>query len=386
MLRFRTEFLMVGLCCSMFLACAGSENKESAESARSRAHEGYAALDESVASQTSVAPASETNTSGFITANNEEPLIVQLSRQACQTADDLRGMGVAQTPQEALVLAQKDIASQIQSSIKAAEQSSKSQNVDVFGNEVVEASYQVKTSVLTELSNAQDAKPSATLVQGQNFGVVACMNRAAAAKPFLNEYLSLQDSIILEVAAFLSHVQPLQKKESYKRAEALFARLLSAKNVLESLNISIPAGSADAGDQTDAMSAYSFMQKSYKEFLSTHTLYYRFEGESAHRNLLFTRISSSISLKEAVCETGLQLVAKISEPICREGSLGINCSAELNLTGSSCSGESYFNLNANVKGNGRYDEAEAMDRLGKNIAEGDWFMEWQKELEKWHLK
>ena len=80
------------------------------------------------------------------------------------------------------------------------------------------------------------------------------------------------------------------------------------------------------------------------------------------------------------------LILNASPVSCVEKSLGLSCSENLNLIGSSCEGEMYFNINATVKGSGRYDKNEAIERLNQNISNGYWFESWSDELNKWRLE
>lgn len=313
-----------------------------------------------------------------------EPLTVQLSRKVCPSASDFRGTGVAETPQAALLIAQKEIAAQISSSIESKSVMAKSQEVDALGNEIIEESYKQKTKLSTTLSNAQDAKSVETLVQGQQFGVLACMSQSDAAKPYLATYAPLKDSVMLLTAMYGQADHPLNKATAFNAARDVFTRLLSVRHII--LGLGISPDELDKDKMVDPAHAFTATQQAYKDFRAGYGLHYKAETESNLYDLLFTRMSAAYNIKQSECESGLMLVAKIADPSCKEGSLGITCNTTISLTGSSCSGEPYFSLSAQVKGNGRYDEAEAMDKISKNIANGDWFTEWQKDLDKWSLK
>ena len=104
------------------------------------------------------------------------------------------------------------------------------------------------------------------------------------------------------------------------------------------------------------------------------------------RRLVFERISSRYPVRMAECSNGLMLKLQVSPIDCIEKSLGLSCSANLTLSGSNCEGESYFNINAKVKGSGRYESNETIERLNENISSGDWFGDWIPELDKWRLE
>ena len=101
---------------------------------------------------------------------------------------------------------------------------------------------------------------------------------------------------------------------------------------------------------------------------------------------MFGRISAKYPVRAAQCSNGLLLKLDVAPEVCSEGSLGVSCTADLNLSGSNCEGEPYFSVHAKVKGNGRYDVNEAKERLNANIANVDWFNEWTQELDKWRLQ
>ena len=372
------------LCASLF-ACAGSENS-SENAARARAQSGYQALDaemtdsQAVAENQNSSSKASNDTSGIVQSSSQEPLVVQLSKISCPEPTSFRGLGVSNSREEAVLLAQKDIAQQIQSSVKAVTLSRKTENVDALGHDSLSSKYDSKITAQAELSNAQDVKVQSTVIQGKNFGVVSCMSRTDAAKPFFASYKTLGDSMLLESATFASESHPLRKHEIYKRAFELSSRYFVVKSILEGINPNAVSSEAQSFDE-----AYGTMQNAYNEFRSKYSIFYKADGESRFANSLFTRISSAYSVKQSDCESGLLLVAKIDSPSCKDGGFGVNCSVTMNLTGSSCNAEPYFNLTVQVKGNGRYDENEAFERLEKNIVNGDWFAEWRKELDKWLL-
>ena len=109
------------------------------------------------------------------------------------------------------------------------------------------------------------------------------------------------------------------------------------------------------------------------------------ESVVRQQQLLFERVSKNYTVRSGECNGGIKLKPSISETACAEGSLGVSCTVDISLQGESCEGNAYFSLSAKVKGTGRYDEAEAKERLNKNILEGAWFEDWTKELNKWKL-
>lgn len=364
------------LSASILFGCASSTPEPNNDEVRARAHAAYDEMD-GEAPKTTQAPAN-----GVSAVPDGETLLGAISRASCPDASFLRGQGIADDLSSALVVAQKDISSQIQSALTAKSEMAKSQSEDALGKEVIQSSYSMEAQVLTRLENAQDAKATVKMEQNGKFGVVACMSRADAAKPFQDAFTLLQDSVITESKIFAEQNHPMQKINAYKQGKSAFVQLLSVSHVLESLNLPM---------ENKAKDAFVTMQQGYNDFYSQYAFYFQQTASenptiALQNQLLFERMSKNYSVRNSACNNGLNLVAEISPASCGEGSLGISCSAEINMSGTSCQGEPYFNLHAKVKGNGRYDEKEAMDRLNKNISSGDWFNEWQNELNKWRIE
>lgn len=361
----------------IFFGCAGTTPEPNNDEVRARAHAAYEEMDG--AAPKASAPALP---SGVTAVPEGETLLGAISKTSCPDVSYLRGQGIADDLNSALVVAQKDISSQIQSALTAKSETSKSQSEDALGNEVIQSSYSMEAQVLTRLENAQDAKATVKMEQSGKFGVVACMLRADAAKPFQDAFTLLQDSVITESKIFAEQNHPMQKINAYKQGKSAFVQLLSVSHVLESLNLPM---------ENKAKDAFVAMQQGYNDFYSQYAFYLQQKASddpkiALQNQLLFERLSKNYSVKNTACNNGLNLVTEISPSTCAEGSLGISCTAEINMLGSSCDGEQYFNLHAKVKGNGRYDEKEAQERLDKNISSGDWFNEWQNELNKWRIE
>ena len=366
-----------------FLGCAGSESTarhSDADEIRARAELAYSELDNVALSSSS-----------SISQDAEQPLqtvvdsrfsLVELLQSSTCPDDDLRGVGIAGDASTALVLAQKDIAVQIQSVVVARIEDVRRSDVDANGNELVQSSYEAKTQVLARLQNAQDAKPIATLNSGDKFGVVACMRRADAARPFIQEFNLLQDSLKLAVKLFEEQKHPLVKNDAFRTAQDAFVRLTDIGSVIKGIG-------AEFDDQSKSM--FDSLQQKYSVFRSQYAFYYQLaDGKDAlvsqlHRST-FERISERYPVRTVQCANGLLLKLDISPVECSEGSLGINCVSDLYLSGSNCEGEPYFSLQAKVKGAGRYDTKEAKKRLRENVSKGAWFKEWVIELDKWRLK
>ena len=369
-------------CLVSILGCAGSEpvaKNSNADEIRAKAEMAYSGMKTGETSLNSQ-NANVQNIPQTVVESGV-PLMEMLHSNACPNADDLRGQGIADNASSALTIAQKDIAAQIQSVVVAKTEESRHSNVDVAGNETLRSSFESKTQVITTLQNAQDAKPIITLTQAGKFGVVACMQRSDAAKPFIREANLLQDSVTLALKIFEEQKHPIIKNNAFKAARDMYVQTLSIVSVLEGLGFN---------QENRVKASFEAEQQKYNDFRSQYAFYYQMDESDAsvlpQRRAVFERISAKYPVRAAACSKGLLLKLDVSPEVCKDGSLGVSCTADLNLSGSNCEGEPYFSVHAKVKGSGRYDVNEAKERLNANIANGDWFNEWTSELDKWRLE
>ena len=381
-----TQVLLVLTSVIALSACAGSQDSN-ADEVRARAHGGYDALDReiddgsSANSWAATKPATSTRNGGdFIQVDDSKSMMEHLALVSCADASFIKGFGIADDPRKALLQAQKSIAEQIQSEVSSKTEMSVQENE--YGKDVAtESSYSMKAMVSSRLENAQDAKAIANLKQGAQFGVVACMSKTDAATPFMRDFETLRDSTLLLSKIFAEQNHPVEKNNAYKQAKDAFARMLAAEHILQGLGVNA---------QNEAKDAFKTMQKDYNVFRSQYAFYFSSngtEGEPAKwSGLVFQRLAANYAVQNAACEMGLKLTLTPSNVECKEGSLGISCVLDMNLNGSSCQGESFFALNAKVKGVGRYDEDEARARLEENVKAGDWFEEWKSTLDLWRLE
>lgn len=369
-------------CLVSLLGCAGTDTaakrNANADEIRANASQAYSELEGQKAQVTSENKSQQMQSA----VESSGPLLEMLQSHACPNADDLRGQGVADNASSALTIAQKDIAAKIQSVVVAKTEETRKSNVDAAGNETLQSSFETNTQVITRLQNAQDARSIATLTQGGKFGVVACMTKSDAAKPFIRESALLQDSVKLALKIFEEQKHPVIRNNAFKAASEMYSRSLSIGALLEGLNVRF-----DNKVKADFESG----QQKYNEFRSQYAFYYQVVNSDAsvapQVRSVFERISAKYPLRVADCSNnGLLLKLDVAQETCSEGSLGIACTTTLNLEGSSCDGESYFSVNAKVKGSGRYDVNEAKERLNENISKGDWFNDWTVELDKWRLE
>jgi hypothetical protein len=371
-------------CLISLLGCAGSDPAAkpnvNADDARANSSKAYSELEGKNVQASSENQSQQSQQ--LQTVESSVSLSEMLQAHACPNADDLRGQGIADNASSALTIAQKDIAAKIQSVVVAKTEETRKSNVDVAGNETLQSSFETNTQVITQLQNAQDARSIATLTQAGKFGVVACMTKSDAAKPFVREAALLQDSVKLALKIFEEQKHPVIRNNAFKAASDMYSRILSIGTLLEGLNVKFD-NKVKADFETE--------QQKYNDFRSQYAFYYQVLNSDAsvapQIRAVFERISAKYPLRVADCSNnGLLLKLDVSPESCSEGSLGIACTTTLNLEGSNCEGESYFSVNAKVKGNGRYDVNEAKERLNENISRGDWFNEWAVELDKWRLE
>lgn len=371
----KSKILMVGLSLLASLnlmACAGSKQNNN-DVVRKKAHSAYDAAD----LEFKESPKSSSSFQATILEGNPSvPLLGQLQQVACPEPSSLRGQGIAEDAQAALLLAQKEIASQIQSSVQTTSKLRRTAT-EAGGVEKIQSSYQSEFSVVTQLENAQDAKAVAQLQQNGKVGVVACMSRGDAMKPFARRDKALRDSLSLAAQSFAATRHPLEKINLYEIGSQVYSRLQEVDGILESFGLSV-----SQNDAKQAIDDFALLRDGFSKFRSEYGIHF-VPGEGEYEQLAFARLSLAYKFHSGECRNGILLKMEVAGPTCSEGSLGVKCSANLSLSGYSCENEKYFTLFSEVKGNGKYNENEAKDRLMKNIANGDWFDEWKRELDKW---
>lgn len=373
-------------CLVSLLGCASSDpvvkQGLDAENVRAAASQAYGEAGTGPANAASSAQGQSANgLQAQVVVESSVPLSEMLLSHACPNADYLRGQGIADNAGMALTLAKKDISAKIQSVLVAKTEETRQSNVDAAGKESIRSSYESNTQVFTRLQNAQDAKPIVTLTQAGKFGVVACMLKSDAAKPFVKELDVTQDSVALALKIFEEQTHPVIRNNAFKAAMDMYLRTLSIGTILDGLGVVY---------DNRVKASFESSQQKYNAFRSQYAFYYQMDESDAsvlqQRRAVFERISAKYPVRAAVCSNGLLLKLDVSPEECSEGSLGVSCTTELNLSGSNCEGEPYFSVHARVKGNGRYDMNEARTRLYANILNGDWFNEWTVELDKWRLE
>lgn len=304
------------------------------------------------------------------------PISQELTQYACPQGQ-LQGTGMAGDYNQALDIAVSQIAMQIQSSVKSVNLSKKTSDIAADGTEQISESFQMKSQVSAEIRNRQDVRVNQTIARDGIVGVVACMDKNDAAKPFRMDYQSARDQLVSTMAVLNMTNHPLEKFTNYDNMARSYERYRESVLVLQSLGMNENFG--------DIEKDYGKALENYNDFRSKYRLYMDGAIETDEGRFVFAEIAKNVKLQslEDSCEVGLVLELQISDPKCKEGGLGVSCTEVLALNGKSCSGESYFTLGGSFKGVGRRDEAEARERLLSGLTKNDFMTEWLKEINRW---
>jgi len=304
------------------------------------------------------------------------PISQELMQFPCPSGH-IQGSGMAGDYGQALDVAVSQIAMQIQSSVKSVKLTTKTSDFASDGSEQISENFQMKSKVSAEIRNLQDVRVNQVIARDGIVGMVVCMDKNDAAKPFRLDYQSARDQLVSAMAILSMTNHPLEKFTNYDNMVHAYDRYRESVLVLQSL------GQIDGfGDiENDYRKALDL----YNDFRSKYKLYMDGAIETDEGRFVFSEIAKNVKLQslEDSCESGVVLELEISDPKCKEGGLGVSCSEVIALNGKSCSGESFFTLGGTFKGVGRRDEAEARDRLLKGMAKNDFMTEWLKEINRW---
>ncbi|MCK9183175.1 MAG: LPP20 family lipoprotein [Fibrobacteraceae bacterium] len=313
-------------------------------------------------------------------AKAQEPeLPAALDGISCPSPDDLRGVGTGPNAETALAEARSQISLQVSATVSAQTRSAKYQQL-LNGNERLSSRWTSEVYQTTHLVNGEDARPVETLRQGNRVGIVACMSRADATAPMRQELRILSDSLLMAINAELSQEHPLLKKNARGTAEPLYVRYLAVRHSISSL-----LGNADEDDSigTD----YARMVANYDRFRSHYAFFWTPPAQDDEGSaVIFAGLSSHYKMETGECTEGLRLSLESASPTCRGTALGIECVYQPALRGRSCSGENYFLLQASaVRGIGRYNEDEALQRLFEKLKVASFWNEWIQSLDQWRI-
>ena len=290
---------------------------------------------------------------------------------------NLSGSGLAGDYDHALENAVNRIAVQIQSSVTSTSTLKTNSDIATDGNESISSSYQKESQVTATIRNRQDVRVLQTVARDGVVGVVACMDKSDAAKPFRVEYQEARDALVSVIAVISMVTHPLEKFDNYDKMKAAYARYRESSHILQSLGFN--------EDQGEIEENYRKAIEAYSDFKSRYKIYIDGAIETEEGRDIFEQLSKDIKIQslEESCEDGLVLELEIAAPKCKEGGFGVSCSEMVALTGKSCGGETYFTLGGTLKGIGRMDENEAKANLIKNSKKNDFVLKWKKELERW---
>lgn len=321
--------------------------------------------------------------------SNTEPAVAQepvktisLNNFVCPDNQSyIRGEGVGNSADEALVLAQRQIANRIQSTVESSSNLKRVQSEDDKGREAVSSSYEVNSLVYSRLENAQAARQVGKVEADGRVGVVACMSIEHAMAPFRNDYIGGSVDVITKGAIFENEKHPLTRLAAFDSAKVSYAKMVAAREVMDMFHYK-----TYENNTVNVDSIYKNLVEVYRDFRSHYAFYYNAGNGGEGERAIFGRLSQKYHVVAGECQGGVLLAVNATEPDCKDGSFGTTCSSMLTLTGSSCGGESYFVQKTMVKGTGKYGRDEAIGRLVQNIADGEWFTLWTKVLDQWNVK
>jgi len=286
----------------------------------------------------------------------------------------IRGSGIGDSEMEAMAKARADISSQIKLSIKFSSEQYQKQFLSK-NRETLETEFNSQVEQTTELLNAQDARLQAKKTFEDKIGVVACMSREDAAKPYLSELRQINDSLSISIKIGLAQDHPRAKKEAVRTAENLRMRQIMAVQVLQGLGKNI---------ELQEYESYDKMIEDYGEYSSKFKIIWQ-GGDEPISQALMSKISSRYKIETGVCTLGIKLIPISTDVHCEtNSSYGPQCSFLPALEGRSCTDELYFTLRSQmVRGTGLNDYNEAMRKLLALIPNAPFWQKWFEELDKY---
>ncbi|GHV17065.1 hypothetical protein AGMMS49938_17620 [Fibrobacterales bacterium] len=293
--------------------------------------------------------------------------------------NELKGYDVAENFETALGKSRAQISLQVQSSIE--NQSELIQKmVQQNGMEYNETYWENLIRQNTKLLNAQDARVVFRKMQNGETGVVACMSKSDAAKPYLVKINRLSDSLELFIGEELSQNHPLKKKNAFIKSNELYANFLVTSQIIQTLG-------AGGDNQANIEYKYRSMQDDFKNFRSKYEFILQIDGTQIG-NIITQKLSSRYKLsRTGECESGLgvQIKQKKSKIECSPSSFGETCYYELVLLGGSCDNvNEWFVLREVIKANDSNAEF-AKKRLLRKLENDSFWNAWFFELDKWSM-
>jgi len=285
----------------------------------------------------------------------------------------IRGTGIGKSEQEAMTRARSDISSQIKLSITVANEQSEKLFLSE-SKEISEMEFNSQVKQTTELLNAQDARLHEKKRTGNKIGVVACMSREDAAKPYLSQLPRINDSLNLVIQTALAQNHPLAKKEAARAAENLRMRQIIAVQILQGLGKYV---------ELQENGLYEKMIKDYGDFSSKFKIIWA-GGDEQISQIFAAKISSRYKIETGSCVQGIKLIPVSLDVHCENSFYGPQCSFLPAMEGRSCSDELYFTLRGQiVRGTGKNDYNDAMRKLFAIIPGAAFWQKWFEELDKY---
>ncbi|MCF0225414.1 MAG: LPP20 family lipoprotein, partial [Fibrobacter sp.] len=200
------------------------------------------------------------------TGTGSQSIRTEMEQTGCSPTA-LRGYGFAANGTDAQNEAYSQIATQIKSSVEFSSKSSKQMTVK-NGDENVESSYLIENATMASISNAENVQVVYSKSGPEGVGVVACMERAAAAQPFVRMYETARDSFNMEVGAASSEKHPLKFATAVKNAMRLYNQMVQSREVVENLE----QGVKFAGDLPAAKDANDKLVEFFQQFKKDYSV------------------------------------------------------------------------------------------------------------------
>ena len=298
----------------------------------------------------------------------------------CPENASLYGRGLAGSYQTALMLAQRGIMTALDSAVKAQKPASGGVALDADMENLALAA---QAQLLSRLENPENVGIDTVIEDAGKFSVSACMAKANAAIPFREKIAAQRDSVGHLAAQVLAQPVPVDRFAAYKELRIAYARFVALQRIAVAL-----------GEEYDPApnNVYANVSREFVAFHSAYALVFKKvarESDTPQSDRMYThvvnRIAKDYPVRQGECDYGVSMELDVFPVACDTSNFGMVCSAGINLKGSTCQGDSLFVLQSSVNAQGA-DEPEAMEHLDKTVADGVWFEEWRKDLNKWSLK
>jgi len=296
-----------------------------------------------------------------------------LEKEQCEAAE-FKGTGIADTEMGAIGAARAIVAMQIQTTLEANSKLEK---------EVIDkkASSHFKKDIIQTsiLKNASDAKIIFKKKQGNEFGIVACMSRADAAKGFLEQQRLVLDSMVLASNTALNTEHPKHKNDAWQKTQIYYNSIVAIQNLLNGWGVA----KADYFDKANEI--YSKTREDYKNYCVDVKLHWNPEQKNTYSEIAFSKLSSGIKMENTSCTgRGISLVYKEVKPECESHGGLYGCSYQPFLAITSCNGAELRLLesSAPIKGFGQKEEI-AVEKLQDKLKKESFWKEWEQEIKQW---